>query len=233
MAIFNTVYGGSWGGWKPWVNTLIYYPLTSDLVDVMWNWNTGTATWNVTFNANPWSTTWCYVQWQNNIYVTGLSLWVNGKSTVTLNYWANFVSLKEYAALVWHNGNYDNQEPTKLISERGFQFLWCKWSNWNCYTDAENIPLNSWYHNFGFAIDNWTIKMYIDGQKVSFKSWLYSYNIWTVQNWTSELQLGYWWTYWTSRTSTWYVRDYIVETIAWSEDDFLNYYNQTKKKFWL
>ena len=213
---------------------MLYYPLTSDLVDVMWNWNTWTAHWNVTFNANPWATIWCHIQWQNSIYVTWLSLWVNGKSTVTLNYWANFISLNDmYASLVWAWGYYDSTEPTKLICE-STQQLWCKWTNWNCYTDtSNNIALNSWYHNFWFAINNWTIKMYIDWQSVHFKWWLYQFNIWSVQNWRSDLMLWWWDMNSTGRSATGYISDYIVETIAWTDENFADYYKQTKSKHWL
>lgn len=243
MPIINLVYEEA-KGWKPNENTYIYYPLTSDLVDVMWNGNTGVAHGNVTFKSTSWSDTWCYVQWQSWIYVTGMSIGITWRTTCTLNYWANFVSQEQYAALVWHSGYYDNEEPSKLVCDisgsNTYTRLWLKGSGWNFYfTDAYAYPINHWYHNYCITLDNGSLRMYLDWRPAHFlrnSSGDYeTYNAGTVQNWSgaSELQLWYWGRYWNARRSTWYVRDFIVETIPRTAQEISDYYNQTKSNYWL
>lgn len=223
----------------PWENTLLYYPLTSDLVDVMWNGDTGVAHWTITFNANPGSTTWVYVHW-TAAYVTWMSMWITGRNTWTVNFRANFISMDwTYAVLVWRWDGYNSGEPMKLIWEKGQQ-LWIKSSVRNSYTDTSSdypskyIALNTWYHNFWLTLDNWILHMYVDWQKVTYWWWQDWLNIWTVYSWKTGLCL--WYTAsWDSRDkpANWYVRDYIVETVPWTDDEFECYYKLTKSNFWI
>lgn len=233
-------------GRKPSSNTLLYYPLTSNLVDQMWNGATWVKHWNVTFNANPWSTTWCYVYGSSSIYVTWMSIWINWKSTCTMNVWTNFISKTEHWNIVWYNSNYNYGQPFKIFGwNNSSNVIWfniMRWTNssnhWTVWMYNDwSLLLNSWYHNFCVTVDNLVVKFFVD--------WVNTWIMinWVIQqsytmpraiaSWTSECQLWRWWVYWSWRTARWYVRDYIVETVAWTERDVLNYYNKTKSNFWL
>lgn len=222
--------------WEPDASrTLIYYPLTSNLVDQMWNGNTGTAHWNVTFNATDGATSWCYVNWPSSIYVTWMSLWINSKTTCTMNVWVNFVNKTDHWNIIGYNSNYNYSQPFKIYcattNDINFQVSYGTSSSnqWAVYIKSDFIKqLNSWFHNYGFTINNWLVKLYVDWQLASDEV-----NIWAVASWQSEMQIWYWWVYWTWRLAWWYARDYIVESIVWSDDDFAKYYNRSKSKVWL
>ena len=232
--------------WAPSSNTLLYYPLTSNFVDHMWPWSTWVAHWSVTFYANPGSTTWCYVNWASSVYVTWMSIWINWRSTCTMNVWANFISKTEHWNLVWYNSNYNHTQPFKLYSSTSSDNkVYINIMRWTSSSDSWSIwmwndwtlLLNSWYHNFCITVDNLVVKFYLDWVNAwCGVSWgrADSYTMpRAIASWSSECQLWRWWYYWSWRTARWYVRDYIVETIAWSEDDVLNYFENTKSNFWL
>ena len=221
--------------WEPSANTLLYYPLTSNLVDQMWNGNTWVAHWNVTFNASPGTTTWCYTSWQSSIYVTWMSLWINGKSTCTMNVWVNFISKTSHWNIIGYNSNYNYSQPFKIFcwtdDNINFQVSYGTSSSnqWRVGISSDFYKqLNSWFHNYWFSINNWVVKLFVDWELAKD-----AVNIWAVASWQSEMQLWWWWYYWSWRTATGYARDYIVETIAWSDEDFMNYYNQTKYLYWI
>ena len=207
--------------WKPWANTYIYYPLTSDLVDVMWNWNTGTMTWTCTFD----SSTGIHITWRSWNYVTGMSNGINNRNLFTWNVWAKKEDNNSWSYLLWYSTNLVStqclnlsQRDSTLYMDVAFSWYWAAlW--WTMAFDTN-------WHNRCIVVSSNTEKVYLDWVLIATNS------CWTTNN-VSELQLWWWGTYWSGRSANWYIKDYIVETVARTAQEVVNYYNQTKANYWL
>jgi len=224
---------------QPSSDTLIYYPLTSNLVDQMWHGNTGTAHWNVTFN----STTWCRVLGKNSsIYADGMSLWINWRLNFTLNFRAKYDtdSTNSSWCLVWYWTNIDTTQCFKLE-----YFAWQSpakvrmrlLGNITVPTSATSVVSPTWpllweWYNYCITMNNWVCKMYGNWEHLKFSTEYDSVTFSSVNN-ISELQLWWWWSYGSWRSANWYIKDYIVETVAWDADRISDYYNYTKSNYWL
>ena len=209
-------------GWKPWENTYIYYPLTSNLVDQMWNWNTGTMTWTCTFD----SSTGIYVTWRSGNYVTGLSNWINNRDLFTLNVWAKKEDNNSWSYLLWYSTPYVDTQSLNL-SYWGTLNIDISFQNTSGNPKWCQITYDSNWHNWCIVFENNTEKCYVDWTLIATNS------VWWSPNNVSEMQLWWWWTYWSSRSGNWYIKDYIVETVARTAEQVLSYYNQTKSNYWL
>ena len=210
--------------WKPDSSrTLIYYPLTSNLVDQMWNWNTGTMHWTCTYN----SSTWIYVTGRSSNYVTWLSNGIANRNVFTLCVWFRYSSLSwssNIDNIMWYANNsqtnqafdvrtYPNNTITAVVVGR--------------INATISNPRNSDWHNLVITADWTTYKVYDKWVLIKSES-----NSNAVQNY-SELQLWWWWNYTSWRSANGYIKDYIVENYAWSEEEITNYYNSTKSTYWL
>lgn len=213
------------GWWQPWANTYIYYPLTSDLVDVMWNGNTGTIHWTVNFSEETWVT----VNWQS-WYVTWLTNWISNRNTYTQIFWAKWDwKIDDYWMLLWESANYNRN------SAFSFELWWSGSNYFRLYqfigeNSATNMPDENYDTNWHLWItvaNNWTYKTYKDAVL-----WADSKNSWTINN---KPNMNIWWSsYYTSRREAkWKIKDYIVETVARTVQELLDYYNSTKSDYWL
>ena len=210
--------------WKPNANTLIYYPLTSNLVDQMWNWNTGTMHWTCTFD----SSTGIHVTWKSWNYITGMSNWIANRNTFTMNVWEKLDQTGKTQCILWYNNNSPSSQCMYISHEwDGYRWVWFFWSSWS-YCVIWNITIDTNWHNV-CLLATWTsYQWYIDW--VAYWTAALSSN--NMNNY-SELQLWWWGAYWSNRAANWYIRDYIVETVARTDAEILNYYNTTKSNYWL
>lgn len=211
--------------WQPWANTYIYYPLTSDLVDVMWNWDTWTMHWTCTFN----STTWITFNWAN-WYVTWLSNWIAWRDTFTQCFWAKYDwSIDNYWLLIWNSSNYNTNSTFVLelwwwtSSIKFYHFIW---NNDVLYTNQSNYAFNTDRHLRCMVANNWSYTAYLDWQL--YANW---YRTWTLNN---KPIMNLWWSsyYTSSREAKGKIKDYIVETVARTAQEILDYYNKTKSNYW-
>lgn len=208
--------------WQPWANTLIYYPLTSDLVDVMWNGDTWTMAWTCTFDTD----TGVHVTWQNRNYIYGLSNWVWNKNTFTVNVWIKYESYSSVWYIAWYWASSTSWQSWN-IALYGSYIQWMTASgsstqNWTNLVAEDHNWHNIWCVGNGDGTYTW----YCDGVSV------WTQNTWTLNN-VTELQL--WWggTYGSGRTCSWYVKDYIVETTCWTAQEISDYYDLTKSLYWI
>ena len=205
--------------WTPWANTYIYYPLTSDLKDVMWNWNTGTMNWTCTFD----SSTGIHVTGRSWNYVTWMSVWVNNRNTFTINVRVKHENNGGVWYLCWY-GTYNHSQAFNIAEYWWYvQAMLCNGSR----EDRTNLYAsdNNW-HNICISWSNWTYNIYCDSILV------WTTNTWTIKN-ISENQLWWWWSYGSSRSENCYVGRYIVETVARTAQEVADYYNQTKWNYGL
>lgn len=226
----NAVYKGTnlvRPAWRPWVNTYIYYPFTSNLVDQMWNWNTWTMTWTCTFD----SSTGIHVTWRSNNYVTWMSLGVNNRNTFTLNVWVKLDNTTDnWQCIIWYTSNIISNQARKLelwTSNPWIDCVICYWG-WGDNSIVRPSSKDTNWHNYCLVWDGTKYQWYYDGVAL----WS-AINTSSALNNISELQLWWGWVYWSWRSANWYIKDYIVETVAWTEAQVLSYYNQTKSLYWL
>lgn len=215
--------------WEPDASrTLIYYPLTSNLVDQMWNWNTGTMHWTCTYD----SVTGIHVTWMSSNYVTWLSNGIANRNTFTMNVWIKNETTSAPRVLLWYNSSWASAQCMYVAFESSswinqLRWVWFFWSSWD-YSVIWEIWTDSNWHNLCLLATWTTYQWYIDW--VAYWTPVSSSN--NMNNYP-ELQLWWWWNYGSSRSANWYIKDYIVENYAWSAEDITNYYNRSKSKVWL
>ena len=213
----------SW--WTPWTNTLAYYPLTSTTTtqDKSWNNRNLTNSW-VTFGTYKWVDC-AYSSMSSKLYN---SSFITNQQNITALVWIYYV----WNGYSW-NGNYN-------------QTVWRWWQssseNFWPYIDNLNSPwrlvcspggfwgitLTSdsvWKHcAITYDYTNKIGKMYID--------WTF---IWQNTNATPPYWTYFW--LWGGRWSTscfyWWLSEAIIENKIWTAQEILDYYNQTKSKYWL
>ena len=215
--------------WKPWANTVAYYPLDTDFNDYSWNW------WNMTTKAGSPSITTlngvkcCYFNGSSDIGNNDFhssSIW----TTFTVCWWVNLI-WDEMAFLTnvyqpWYTWFAVNQQTSWLL------FQLNKGSSPNTSIKYDNsYQKNTWIFSC-VTYSNNTAKVYVNWVLgITSNSVPYA----TDSNWYTRI----WW--FNNRTSwTWerwfsngYVSNLIIENKIWTASEVSNYYNQTKSKYWL
>jgi hypothetical protein len=205
--------------WKPWENTLWYYEFTNNLNDSSWNWNnlsqahswfTYNTSWDLTYLTN---TSWKIsrqISWVNINNMT-VSCWVRKTSSSTLS-------------VVWdygmEQGSWSNWKWTWIIVDgnnkiRIFVYTWD-------ITSTLTASYNNW-HNIVLTNNNGTSTIYLD---------------WT-NKWTTTKTFSAESTYFSlladphnnSNPHKWDIDSVILETKVRTDQEVLDYYNQTKSLY--
>lgn len=212
-------------GWKPWVNTIAYYPLdsTNTVDDLSWNNLTLTGWWtyqfwtygwvdccsisNGYFTANhswSWDITilaWCNQQWQP----------ANDTGVIAMTY-----DTGHPVSQIWYNkeSNRPNYDPDGWIY--GYAERWGL-----DYTTNYHNSTNQWY--LVACTRDWSsINLYIN--------WVLE-KTWTISSWTwAYSQLG---VSRDIRSMVWYVSNVIFEDKIRTAQEISDYYNQTKWNYWI
>lgn len=210
--------------WQPWDNTVAYWQFTSDteLTDGSWNWYTLSYGSTPSFWVNAWvdcikpaSSSW-YLYRNTMAWMPKwasertISLWV-----YTVSSWSNAIYLFSYWSWSSSAGNAQISINMYNLTLRAFYS-----SSW--YLSKWWMELGKWY-NIVITYDWTTYKLYVN--------WVMSDSIWVALNTTavsSSYQMRLFYT-----SSAWYWSDTIIESVAWSDSDVVEYYNQTKSKYWL
>jgi hypothetical protein len=216
MAIFNTVYGGE-KKWKPWANTIAYYPLnsTTTVNDMSGNNRNLTNNW-ATFGTYQWIS--C-VYWNANMQrlttpslgqVKTISFWTNW-SWVEASTWSLYSVLFSWNK-VWTLLYFNSQSKMRLYDT-------------TTDLDTTTYKTNQWYH-ITVVYDN-IAKMYIN--------WVLDLQ-WTNTPvlWTDLIYLfRFYWTWTTLDWYSWWMSELILENKARTAQEVLNYYNLTKSNYGL
>ena len=202
-------------------NTLLYLPLDGDLIDKSSHQNNWTAIWTISFQT-IWSKRYAYFNANSAIQLSSIPVWTWNPSAFTQSAW-----LKTNSNWLWymhHFGNDSYHSRSCLIvfysnDKKPLQDLY--WSWWDTYLwPASNSSLwNTWIY-VGYTYNNGTHKLYINWQL--YGTWSNAINI----SWTNNKNV--WrvdWTWWYA------MADCIFESGERSAQNFLDYYNKTKKKF--
>ena len=221
--ILKNIYIGEYG-WKPWANTLFYYPLVENANDTSWNNRNWTAS-NTTFSSSNWAYfRWWYSAWSNWYVITPtFTMW----STYTINTW-----LKAAETLSWNKEIDIHRRWTwgnlYVLFYINSSMIRCTLGNWSNYGSdiTSSYSLDTSWHNVVLVREWWNVKIYIDWQQLA--SWNSTYSsdpqYFYIGNDASNVAEYAW---------SSYFKDYIMENKAQTAQEITDYYNQTKSNYWL
>ena len=215
-------------GWKPWSNTVAYYPLTATTTvnDQSGNSRNLTNT-NVTFWTNQWVSCASF-NWTDSK--------LNYSSFYNLSQWDYAINLRAYKLTQTQNDAYIVDMWTHSSSYKG-QSLVVEYDNnrlrfafWYDDCDASVNPSNQWTNiccqykkstNEQFLYVNWVLN---NSRTATNTHLLQNLNLCICGNVISTSQINYCW--------KWYLSNLIFENKLWTATEVQNYYNKTKSNYW-
>lgn len=220
MKEVKNIYIGEYG-WKPWENTVAYYPLKEDFNDHKWSW----TLYNLTNNG--WSLT--TLSWVQCAYFNLSSIASNSSPSFwwirTISHWINANSNSENSVIVWTGWSWWVNTTVFSSTLWWWTLPWCSnmYNQW--YSTSDNISFNTWYY---------MVTTIGDGYWKVYLNWVlkgtYSFSVW---NWT-WIYLSRRWDWITSNSRyDWYLSEVIIEDKARTAQEISDYYNQTKSNYWL
>lgn len=213
--------GGCWL-WKPWTNTVLYCPFSTDMVNKVdntapvsqsgasiSNWYLSVSNWYVQYTTSKyvwWSQPRTFNTW---LYMYSINTW---NRRVICSWNGHFMTLR----ITW-----TQRQSYQWIPQRTIMSQWDTDSRW--VNNWFRIPLNEW-HNLCIIYDWTKVIQYYDTQKLE---------VWISIDWDTSSQ--------TNSLSIWENNSYdrfdwrqselIVENGNWTEDEIVSYYNQTKANY--
>mgnify|MGYP002522910414 CR=1 FL=1 len=206
--------------WKPWANTIAYYPLKENANDYSWNSRNLTNSW-ITFGENNWVD--CgYFSGSACAYLSSsLFTW---NPSFTVSFYAKMISADRYYwRSYWFvgtgNSNYSFWNFVQSSTNWSKLSVWW-WSNDKVTTYTVD---NNWHH-IVFTYSSWSWTVYVDGTSVytgtrSPNIQDYRTVIWANPN----LADGFYG----------YMNEFIFEDKVRTTTEISNYYNNTKANYWL
>lgn len=231
-------------GWRPWANTIAYYPLnsTTTVHDMSGNWYNLTN-WNSTpFEIYYWVNCAKFTTSNRNFFecssLNAVTLW--NIFTVSFRYNSNYPSNTSKAET-----QYKYVNMTKMSNYRWWNFGFRKnggstqysygleiLNNWSSYfigRNNTNFPTANIWHNEIGIYNNGTLSFFFDGTLIWTRTW-------TIQSTTDcILEIGR--CVWSSSTIDsyyqWWMSEIIIENKARTAQEIADYYNQTKGNYWI
>lgn len=213
MVYLNTWW---WGWWEPWANTLFYYKFDDSLLNE--------ATWTV--DASFYGSWWYVTMWDGkSADLSNAAVAVSTKlpDIFTLSFywyynsfpWFNWIYGTSSTGSSWIHIQIEGSDKINI-----YNYWTMQWTTINIWT----LNTNQWYY-FTLVRDSWVITVYINWQSKG--------TITTGWNNSTTLQYYLWYSYNTTRYAHWYIDNAIMESVARSQQDITNYFNQTKWDYWL
>lgn len=211
--------------WKPWANTLLYFPLENDAIDVV----------NSVSLTSSWTTNYTTVGWVKSAEFTKLN-WLYNNNVAVLPQWdvAKTISMWTYI-------------KGKNIGRYWFVMFWTNsswatfWISWKENTD--NICLSRWWSissEYTPSQNTWINlvctydttnkwRLYSNGNQTPVITW----NTTAPTQWTSIYVWASIWNTETRQTMYWNLSNVIIENKVRTAQEVEDYYNQTKWNYWL
>lgn len=217
-----------WPAWKPWANTVAYYPLKTDFNDASGNSRNLTNT-NTSISTQSWVD--CVYFNGSNSYLTysWYELWNTAR---TINLWCYDVR---------PNSSSDNQWIIHIWNTALNMWLW--WSLWLQFTNATTLRTSDWQNSSSESqtttISLWWNNIVVTQQTTTVKLYLNWVLKFTITNYPSQTNAPNWWRLWAScRTNPWqylkwYLSNVVLENKVRTAQEIADYYNQTKSNYWL
>ena len=208
--------------WHPSANTLARYKLETDANDYSWNGRNLTNSWVLFTTLNTVkcaSMTWSWFFYRNDNPIT----WSSPFTAVSWFYNTQNASSWQNAIAFWQWW-WTNAFSIWIYPSTNKLMVWW-WSN-----DRDTwlvIDKNKWYC-VAMIHNSWTIKVYVNWTLIY--TWTVNFNLYSNKTriwcWVSTQNPDW-------DRFFWYLWDQVQETKAWSESDYLNFFNRTKRKYWL
>lgn len=214
MPIINLVYEWHYE-WKPWANTVAYYPLTSTSTntDLSWNSKNMTTSW-MTWGNYAWVDCANSDNWY--IYRNDLIFTWTGDFTINL-YVYRYYDNNEYENIlfIWTSGGY-NSLSIWVYNDTLWTFWWS-----NDHNSNYGINTKEWYNLcLTRSWNTWTL--YVNWTAVD--TWTVWFN---PTSWNSYI--GRW--FGSENKRPWYISKVILENKARTAQEVSDYYNFTKSTY--
>jgi hypothetical protein len=225
-------------GWKPWANTIAYYPLEINTNDYSWNSRNATQVWSsVTFTTSTDGYKCANFTWDTNSYIRYGSQWSSlqfGTTDITVCFWAgDIVSNTLWANYAMINCILQGKKATdnNIIiwiwannSTVGIWYMVMQILTTNKWLYNSNLYNTNWMHLYTIVFKtDWTYKAYRDA--VEQVSSTYPTNSLSWDGWII------WWNEWdagTTRYYKWKLRQVVLEKEARTLDKIRQYYMTTQ-----
>ena len=228
----NLIAEGGCGRWRPWANTIAYYPLTitSTVNDMKGSW----TAYNLTNNGyvSFWTYDWVDCAFFNRTTSQSWSNWLLRttdsiiQSTCTISLWMKKGSnslMLHYPRIIWTPT--DNQLLN--IRRDSYYSQWQDWSIISSFSRDDVLADSSEvWRNVIILINNWTISYYVNNELKYTYSGSVTINNW-ITLWSPQWRTQTWDTYY------WYLSEVIIENKIRSDQERSSYYNNTKSNYWL
>lgn len=200
-------------GWKPWANTIAYYPLESDVLDYSWNWN------NWSGSPNSFTDGVANYSWNS----TTLPKAIINRSVYTVNVWANNSGQTKNTCFIWQHTQ--SSYWFNMVYTKNSMARYITWPNSNTYSMAtyNDANIQGW-HLITWVSDGTTMYLYVDGEQKATNTYRGTNN--------QTLYMGY--DHWYNGGAwNWKISKLIIENKVWTADEIVSYYNQTKWNYGL
>lgn len=203
-------------GWKPWANTIAYYPLTSQTTvnDMSGNGNHLIQVWNITYSETGASTSWAANNYLYNNSISGIPTGQDSRTYAFRGYLQNngylivmgsqqkgkAFMINTRTSTVWHL-------TTRLNDS---SFLTRPTNGWKCHVITFNGSTWTWYVN-NVQIYSWSI-----GTDTTSECWIFN-NIGNPRNLDNSYQVWY----------------FAIISRVRTAQEIADYYNQTKSNYGL
>ena len=198
--------------WKPSANTLAYFPFESDWLDVLWNYTL----------SNTWTQQTIGRKFTSNSNLNAVPTWLKTiVARVKLNSYSTWTNQSIILRWVTYNANIliqtnsssstNYRNPSFYMYYNSTEYIW--WTK----------VLSTWTWTLVWIVWTWSaLKWYINNTEYTVYTWTYP---WTAP---SSFLVTLWW----SMTIDVDFSRVIFEKKSRTFDEFKDYYNKTKSKFW-
>ena len=216
---------------KPTNNTIAYYKLEADTKDYSWNNRDLTASnitfeniWNISVAKFNYNSSTAYLDWT---FISSIT-W---NTPYTFWFWfkANSLSWLPFVGRSGKNKYGEHDKEVTILSTGALHVY--------NYSSAEH-----WFTTNAWLVSTWqrycyvqtydwtTLKAYLNNSLIGSVSPAPSYPYssswgWRFLLWKIYSNTNYWF--------NWYTSKLFIENVGWSISDVDDYYNKTKRKFWL
>lgn len=213
--------------WTPWVNTILYMPFDTDLLDHSGNNISFTTLWTAPVISN-WVSVW---DWQWFLYTSPLTSQYASNHIFTVSWWVN---LSTTASYVWWVS--DNSYPSyKWRNSLPLTTYWRMENVSNQHQALSSTPISSFLNTWKLVTVVWNggvAKMYINwtlettDNNMSFTDWTFAFSVWKSIFRNADLTVS-------SGVFQWKMSQLILENKEWLDWEIQTYYNRTKANYWI
>lgn len=223
MYIWSTQVRPSW--WKPWANTVAYYPLTSTTTtsDESWNGYDLSDYWTTTTFVTKDGVSCAYMDGSTNLLynstLTDTFIW----QTFTVSYWITDTNQWAVTAVVDNPYNWWGLYYEPWIA--GGRLRWEFLNNWTPVRLMPNVTATSWWHHILMTHAS-------DGSAAIFYDWEQKATG-NCSLWFGGWQFTIWWVVSIPAYFVGYFSNVILENKARTAKEVSDYYNLTKWNYWI